>query len=154
MPAASCSGWEGMTCCQVSAALPSLVLSSCFPLALHFWAWIHLLWFSPWWVFRSSDTRRELLPPTIYLTSLVMLPVTPIMEFILPFQSPLLFQVSAVVSLDSGCQTLANFVFLVMASHYQCCAWSQVPFTPQICKLSKRSKSLGQTLTAPVSIKD
>lgn len=149
MPAASCCGWEGMRCCQVSAALPSLVLCSCFPLLQHLWAWICLLWFFPWWVFHSSDTPGELLPPTIYLTSLTMLPVTPIMEFILPFWSPSLFQVSAVFSLDLGCQTLANFVFLVMASRYQCCAWSQVPFMPQICKLSKRSKSLRQT-----SIKD
>jgi len=30
----------------------------------------------------------------------------------------------------------------------------QVPFMPQICKLSKLSKSLGQILTAPLSIKD
>lgn len=68
-------------------------------------------------------TPRELLPPTIYLTSLMMLlVVTPITGFILPLQSPLLFQVSAVISLDSDCPALASFVFLVMASHYQCCA--------------------------------
>lgn len=30
----------------------------------------------------------------------------------------------------------------------------QVPFMPQICKISKLRKSLGRTLTAPVSIKD
>ena len=70
-------------------------------------------------------TLREPLPPTIYLTSLMMLlVVTPITGFILPLQSPLLFQVSAVVSLGSDCQALANSVFLVVASHYQCCAWS------------------------------
>lgn len=70
-------------------------------------------------------TPKEPLPPKIYLTSLMLLlVVTPIMGFILPFQSPLLCHVSAVVSLDSDCHALANFFFLVMAPHYQCCAWS------------------------------
>lgn len=54
--------------------------------------------------------QGSLLPPTIYLTSLMMsLVAMPIMRFILPFQSPLLFQVSAMVSLDWGCQTLCQF---------------------------------------------
>lgn len=34
------------------------------------------------------------------------------------------FQGFAEISLNSDCPALANFVFLIMASRYQCCTWS------------------------------
>lgn len=87
---------------------------------------ISLLLAPPWRVSHSCDIHSEvdIASSNLFYQSDVVTCGDTITVFILPFQSPLFFQVSAVISLDSDCQALSNFVFLLMASHYQCCAWS------------------------------
>lgn len=146
---------SGRGCCQVRAAPPSTVLCACFPLALCFLAWIFFSWpllgrSQLWYSLRGRYCLQQFILPVscCYLwwhqsrDLFCLFSLHCFSRFLLWF---LLIQtVKLLPNLSSS-----SWLPIINAA-----LGVQVPFMPQICKISKLRKSLGRTLTAPVSIKD
>lgn len=148
---------SGRGCCQVRAAPPSTALCACFSLALHFLAWIFLLLVSPWWVSHSCDIHSEvdIASSNLFYQSHVVACGDTNHRIYFAFLSLHCF--SRFLLWFLLIQTVKLLPILSSSSWFpiiNAVLGLQVPFVPQICKISKLRKSLGQTLTAHVSIKD